>query len=104
MFMEVGMPWTETRVVDEKMSFIVEWQRGEVCFAELCRRYGISRQSGHELKKRFEAEGLDGVKARSKAPHHHPNAVSAAASDAEGGDDDPAGRQWAGPAAPLRQL
>jgi transposase InsO family protein len=78
MFMEVGMPWTETRVVDEKMSFIVEWQRGEVCFAELCRRYGISRQSGHELKKRFEAEGLDGLKARSTAPHHHPNAVSAA--------------------------
>jgi putative transposase len=77
MFMEVGMPWTETRVVDEKMSFIVEWRRREVSFAELCRRYGISRKSGYEVRERFEADGLDGLKGRSTAPHHHPNAVSA---------------------------
>ncbi len=70
------MPWKETCVVDEKMSFIVDWQRRAVSFAELCRGYGISRKTGYEVVERFTAEGVEGLKARSSAPHHHPNAVS----------------------------
>jgi len=69
------MPWKETCVMEEKMKFIVAWRRDEVCFAELCRQYGISRKSGYELVRRYEWEGVDGLKERSRAPHHHPNAV-----------------------------
>ena len=37
--MEMPMPWQETRVMDERMAFIVDWRRKEYSMAELCRRY-----------------------------------------------------------------
>jgi transposase InsO family protein len=72
---EVPMPWRETRVMDERMAFVVDVQRGEASLAELCRRYGISRKSGYKWLARHAAEGLDGLKDRSRAPHHHPQAL-----------------------------
>ena len=70
------MAWQETDVMDERMSFIVDWRRREATVAELCRQYGISRKTGHKLIDRFKAEGVEGLQDRSRAPHHHPNAVS----------------------------
>jgi transposase InsO family protein len=61
--------------LDERVSFIVAWQRGEASIAELCRWYGVSATTGHETINRFEALGWDGLKPRSHAPHRHPNAV-----------------------------
>jgi transposase InsO family protein len=71
------MPWQETCVMEERMAFIVDWQSGDWSKAELCRQYGISRKTGHKLIERFEAEGIEGLKDRSRAPHYHPNAVEA---------------------------
>jgi putative transposase len=70
------MPWEETCVMDERMAFVVEWQRGETTMAELCRAFGVSRKTGYKLIERFLSEGVDGLKDRSRAPQHHPNAVS----------------------------
>ena len=75
--MEVPMPWRETRVMDERMAFIVDWRREAYGMAELCRRHGVSRKTGYKLRDRFMAEGMAGLADRSRAPHHHPNAVSA---------------------------
>jgi putative transposase len=69
------MPWKETCVMDERMAFIVDWQRAEMTFAALCRLYGVSRKAGYKWIDRFEAEGIEGLKDRSRAPHAHPNAV-----------------------------
>ena len=80
--MEVPMPWQESRVVDERMAFIVDFQREEYGMAELCRRYGVSRKTGYKLRDRFLAEGIAGLADRSRAPHHHPNAVPAAVEEA----------------------
>ena len=80
--MEVPMPWQETRVMDERMAFIVDWQREEYGMAELCRRYGVSRKTGYKLRDRFMAEGMAGLGDRSRAPHHHPNAVPALVEEA----------------------
>jgi transposase InsO family protein len=80
--MEVPMPWLETGVMDERMSFIVDWQREEYGMAELCRRYGVSRKTGYKLRDRFMAEGMAGLADRSRAPRHHPNAVSAVVEEA----------------------
>lgn len=52
------MAWRETHVMDERMRFIVEWQRGEAGFAELCRRYGISRKTGYKWASRYKRKGL----------------------------------------------
>src|SRR5258708_25507126 len=72
------MPWNEKSVLDERTSFIVDWQRGEATVAELCRWYGVSETTGHETINRFKAAGWDGLRARSRAPHRHPNEVPAA--------------------------
>ena len=49
------MAWNETSVMDERMSFIVDWQRDEASVAELCRRYGVSETTGHATIGRFRA-------------------------------------------------
>ena len=40
--------------------------------AATCRYYGISRQACYGWKRRYEAEGFEGLKDRSCAPHHQP--------------------------------
>ncbi|MEU7851978.1 leucine zipper domain-containing protein, partial [Micromonospora parva] len=44
--------------------------------AATCRSYGISRQCFYTWRRRYEAEGLDGLKDRSSAPHHTPHATA----------------------------
>lgn len=72
------MSWRSSSVIDERLSFIVDWQSAEWPMAELCRRYGVSRKTGYKLVARFRAEGLSGLEDRSHARHHHPNATDAA--------------------------
>jgi transposase InsO family protein len=72
------MPWEETCVMDERMSFMVDWQRDELTFSALCRAYGVSRRTGYKWVGRFKAAGVDGLKDLSRAPHDHPNAVGEA--------------------------
>ena len=69
------MAWRETCVLEEKLRFIGEVLKGELSMTALCESFGISRQAGYELKRRFEAEGADGLKARSRAPHQPGNAM-----------------------------
>lgn len=64
--------------MEQRLAFLVHWSTRESSMAELCRRYGISRQTGYELVAQFKAEGLDGLRPRSRAPHHHPNAIDQA--------------------------
>ena len=70
------MPWKVSDVVEQRFRFIVEWQREEFGLAELCRQHQISRQTGYKWIERFEAEGVDGLSDRSRAPKQHPNQVA----------------------------
>src|SRR5260370_2299964 len=72
------MPWKETCVVDEKMAFIGECLRGELPMTMLGARFGISRDTGYRLLKRYRADGAAGLAARSRAPHLHGPAMAAA--------------------------
>jgi len=45
--------------------------------AATCRYYGISRQCYYGWLRRYEADGLDGLKDRSQRPHHSPRATQA---------------------------
>lgn len=72
------MPWSETCLMDEKIKFIAMANAGDYNFSSICRRCGISRQSGYELMARYEAEGEKALVPRSRAPHTHPNAISPA--------------------------
>jgi transposase InsO family protein len=67
----------ETCVVDERMRFVIASEKGEESFAALCRRFGVSRQCGYEWLGRYEELGPAGLVDRSRAPHSHPQAMSA---------------------------
>jgi transposase InsO family protein len=69
------MPWKETSVLEERMRFMAAWKTGHWEMAALCRNFGISRKTGYKLVERFEAEGVDGLKDRSRAPHRCPHMV-----------------------------
>jgi transposase InsO family protein len=47
-------------------------QQGGVSVAELCRRFGISRETGFQYLRRYRAEGVEGLKDRSRRPHSSP--------------------------------
>ena len=70
------MPWKERKALDEKQSFINEWNLDQVSLAELCRRYEISRQTGYKWLARYQREGEAGLEERSRAPLDHPQAMS----------------------------
>ena len=59
------MPWKETRVVDQRMQFIVavhQDPRGNL--TRLCARFGISRQQGYKWIARFNELGPKGLEDR----------------------------------------
>jgi transposase InsO family protein len=62
------MPWRERSAMDEKASFILEWQSGEGTFSALCRYFGISRKLGYRYVVRFLLRGVAGLRERSRAP------------------------------------
>jgi putative transposase len=65
------MPWSETCAMDERMRFVIAASEDEAVMSELCAEFGISRQTGYKWLERYRAEGADGLKERSRAPHHH---------------------------------
>jgi transposase InsO family protein len=71
------MPWQARTALDQRKQFIEEWQLEQGGFAELCRKYEISRQTGYKWVKRFEAQGEIGLESLSRAPHHSPQAMVA---------------------------
>lgn len=62
------MPWKERSAMDEKASFILEWESGEHTFKALCKSYGVSRTLGYPLVVRYLLQGVAGLKERSRAP------------------------------------
>lgn len=76
------MPWSETTPVKERFRFLRDFERGIFRFSELCNHYGISRKTGYKLLNRFAAEGLEGLRDRSRAPKSCPHRVDEALEDA----------------------
>jgi transposase InsO family protein len=69
------MGWRETCAVDERMRFVMAVENQEEAFAAVCRRFGVSRRTGYKWLERYQVEGLAGLKDRSRAPLHHPQAI-----------------------------
>ena len=70
------MPWKETCAVNEREKFIQQCE-GNENFAELCRQYGISRKTGYQWVRRYEALGPAGLLDRQPIAQHHPQAREA---------------------------
>lgn len=72
------MVWKETCAMEERVRFVMAAVDDAEPFAMLCRRFGVSRKTGYKWLDRFGDEGVEGLKNRSRAPLHHPQALSAA--------------------------
>ena len=70
------MPWGETSVMELRAQFIFDLQSGEYGMSELCRQYGISRTIGYKWLTRYHDGGLAALADHSRAPVHHPQAIS----------------------------
>jgi transposase InsO family protein len=62
--------------MEQRLEFVLLAIKHETSMTELCRNFGISRQTGYELLARYQADGLDGLKPQSRAPRAHPNAIA----------------------------
>ncbi|HTQ42511.1 MAG TPA: IS481 family transposase [Polyangiaceae bacterium] len=59
-----------------KIEFVERATAKGANIAQLCREYGISRQTGHKWIERFRRQGYDGLEERSRRPHAAPLATA----------------------------
>jgi len=69
------MPWKETTTMEQKIEFICEWRTGKYTITELCKNFEISRPTAYKFINRFEKQGFEGLKEKSRTPKKHPNAT-----------------------------
>lgn len=66
------MPWYKETVMSQRREF-VGLIGSSAKVSDACRRFGISRRTGYKWLDRFEAEGEEGLKDRSRRPFVSPN-------------------------------
>jgi putative transposase len=67
------MPWKASSVVDERMRFVLEQERGFHTMTELCAMYEISRETGYYWLRRYQQGGLEALQDQERAARQHPN-------------------------------
>jgi transposase InsO family protein len=78
------MAWRESDPMKERVKFVLEWERrwdegeGKTNIAELCREFGVSRQTGYVWIRRYRAAGNDvrAIAEQSRRPKTSPFAVA----------------------------
>ena len=70
------MPWREVSRVESRRLFVHGCRSGRWSIAQGCRRFGISRRTGHKWLSRFAAEGEAGLEDRSRSPRRVSYATS----------------------------
>ena len=60
------MPWSETCAMDERMRFVIAASEDDAEMSAVCAEFGISRPTGYKWLARYAAEGLEGLKERSR--------------------------------------
>jgi putative transposase len=63
------MPWRLGRVSNPQWAFIEMVMHRSLSFGAICRRHGISRQTGYKWWRRFKRFGRAGLRERSRRPH-----------------------------------
>lgn len=71
----VPMPWLEVNPMDAKLFFLSDCLRNTGSFAELCRQHGISRKTGYKWYRRYQAQGINGLREQSRRPRSSPETI-----------------------------
>jgi transposase-like protein len=72
------MPWRVTSPMYQRQRFVLDAEHTPASFAELCRRYGISRETGYKWLDRYTHLGPDSLADRSHRPQQCPHATAPA--------------------------
>jgi putative transposase len=72
------MPWRVTSPMYQRQRFVLDAEHTPASFAELCRRYGISRETGYKWLDRYTRLGPDSLADRSHRPQQCPHATAPA--------------------------
>ncbi len=67
------MTWGASKVEDQRKLFIIAYCEKKQTIADLCRHFSISRKCGYKWIKRFEENGIEGLKNLSTTPLNQPN-------------------------------
>src|SRR6266436_7110582 len=70
------MPFKETCPVEERIAFMREYEAGSFTVSDLCRRYGISRDTFYVWRRRRESGEQGWFEERSHAAMHCPHATA----------------------------
>lgn len=62
------MPWNPQNIMQLRLDFVSLALKREIPFSELCRRFGISRQTGYKILKRYELGGDQALADLSRRP------------------------------------
>lgn len=66
------MPWQEISTMSLRIEFLQMSESQTISFAELCRRFRVSRKTGYKWRRRFREQGAAGLVDRSRRPQHSP--------------------------------
>ena len=62
--------------MDQKIKLIADWKSGHCDISDLSKKYKVSRKTVYKWVGRYEGEGVDGLKERSRAPKNLHNQTS----------------------------
>lgn len=72
------MPWSETSIMEQRREFVMLFEQEGVNRRALCRRFGISPETGYALVRRYRQEGTEGLADRSRRPQRSPGRTAVA--------------------------
>jgi len=70
------MPWKETGRMEERVKFVFLAKERKMPLANLCKIFGISRETGYKWLNRFELQGFEGLEDISRKPHSNSRAAN----------------------------
>jgi transposase InsO family protein len=70
----------EAHSVEKKLAIVLAAEQG-VPVRDLCSELGVHRDTVHEWRRRFRADGIEGLLERSRRPHRSPNQTRAELED-----------------------
>jgi len=76
------MPFQETCRMEERIRMLAQYATGTVSVAEICRRYGVCRDTFYAWRRRRDSGAPDWFIDRSHAPQHCPHRTDGAQIDA----------------------
>ena len=71
------MTWKVVNPMEERVKFVLLASQRCLTMTDLCGEFEISRKTGYKWLKRYEQEGLKGIRERSRRPINSPNRTPA---------------------------